>query len=81
MIIVITEKQKNSKGERKIMATYTREMLEAKTAKDLKSMCVYELGIPGMTKRPKDEVIDAIMGQYGRKPKAAVATAALPAVL
>jgi hypothetical protein len=48
------------------MATsFTREALEAKTAKDLKRMCVYELNLPGLTKKPKDMVIDAIMAKYG----------------
>ena len=43
------------------MANFTREQLEEKTARELKNMCVYELGIPGMTKKRKDVVIDAIL--------------------
>ena len=45
--------------------TYTKEVLEAKTAVDLKRMCVDELAIPGMTKKVKSVVIDAIMAKYG----------------
>ena len=47
------------------MATFTREQLEAKTARQLKSMCVYELGLPGLTKKTKETVIRAILGKYG----------------
>ncbi len=46
-------------------ATYTRETLEAKTAVELKRMCVDELAIPGMTKKPKDTVIAAILDKFG----------------
>lgn len=35
------------------------------TSKELKRMCVYELDIPGMTKKPKDVVIGAILEKYG----------------
>jgi len=49
--------------------SFTREALEAKTAKDLKRMCVDELGIVGVTKTPKDNVINSIMAQYGKKEK------------
>lgn len=52
---------------------FKREALEAKTSKDLKRMCVDELGIVGVTKKPKDDVINAIMAQYGSKAKAAIA--------
>jgi hypothetical protein len=45
--------------------SFTREALQAKTAKDLKRMCVDELGIVGVTKKPKDDVINTIMAQYG----------------
>lgn len=48
------------------MPTFTREELEAKNAKELKRMCVYELDIPGMTKKPKPVVINAIMEKFGR---------------
>ncbi len=47
-------------------ASFTRSQLEAKTAKELKSMCVSELNLPGLTKRPKDDVIRAIMATYGK---------------
>jgi hypothetical protein len=46
-------------------ATFTRVQLEEKTAAELKAMCVHELNIPGMTKKTKAVVIDAIMEQYG----------------
>ena len=49
------------------MANLTREQLEAKTAKDLKNMCVYELDLPGLTKKNKETVIQAILDKYGRK--------------
>jgi len=45
--------------------TYTREELGNKTVKELKNMCVYELEIPGFTKKRKDDVIDAIMAKCG----------------
>ena len=49
------------------MGTYfNKDELEAKNSKELKRMCVDELGIVGVTKRPKDEVINAILTQYGR---------------
>ena len=41
--------------------SFTRADLEAKTAKELKRMCVDELGIVGVTKKPKDDVINAIL--------------------
>jgi len=44
---------------------FTREQLEAKRSKDLKEMCVYELEIPGMSKKRKEDVIVAILAQYG----------------
>ena len=58
------------------MATFTREQLEAKTAKELKNMCVYELGLPGLTKKDKETVIQAIMAKYGRAGASASATIA-----
>jgi hypothetical protein len=45
---------------------YTREQLEAKTARELKNLCVYDLHIPGMTKKRKDVIIDAILELHGR---------------
>ncbi len=55
--------------------SFNRDALEAKTAKDLKRMCVDELGIVGVTKKPKDDVINVIMAQYGggRGSKATIA--------
>ena len=58
------------------MPTYTREQLEAKTARELKNLCVYDLKIPGMTKKRKEVVIQAIMEKHGRKSKAKSATVA-----
>ena len=46
--------------------TFTRDQLEAKTSKDLKAMCVSELNLPGLTKKPKEDVIRAIMATYGK---------------
>jgi hypothetical protein len=46
---------------------YTREQLEGMTARELKEMCAYELGMPGYSKKTKDVVIDAILGKYGTK--------------
>ena len=43
------------------MTTFTREQLEAKTVRELKNMCVYDLDIPGFTKKDKATVINAIM--------------------
>ncbi len=40
----------------------TREQLEARTVAELKRMCVYDFGIAGMSKKRKDEIIDAIIG-------------------
>jgi len=45
--------------------TFTREQLVGKTAVELKRMCVDELAIPGMTKKPKDVVIKAILAKFG----------------
>ena len=59
-------------------ATFTKDQLEAKTAVELKRMCVDELAIPGMTKKAKDVVIDSILGKFGAS-KATVAKAATPA--
>jgi len=47
---------------------FTREELEARTVADLRTMCVYELDIPGMSKKRKDVVIDAILEKYGASP-------------
>jgi hypothetical protein len=55
-------------------ATYTRETLNAKTAVELKRLCVDELAIPGMTKKPKHVVVDAILSKFGA-PEATAAAA------
>lgn len=56
--------------------TFSREQLEAKTAKELKRMCVYELDLPGLTKKSKDIVVDAIMLKFGEDEGATIAPAA-----
>jgi len=48
--------------------SYKKETLEAKTSKELKRMCTHRLGLPGMWKKTKDEVIDAIMAKYANAP-------------
>jgi hypothetical protein len=55
------------------MANFTREELEAKTAKELKRMCVYELDLPGLTKKAKDIVVDAILLKQEEEAEAAPA--------
>jgi hypothetical protein len=63
------------------MATrkFTPAQLEEKTAVELKRMCVQELGIPGMTKKPKQVVVNAILAKYGATTTASVAPSAAPA--
>jgi hypothetical protein len=51
------------------MARYKRSTLEAKTVKELRSLVV-QLGIKGMTKRPKEEIIAAIFAKHGVEGKA-----------
>jgi len=53
--------------------TFNREELNLKTSKQLKRMCIDELNIVGVSKRPKDEVIDAIISSYGAKKTASIA--------
>jgi len=48
---------------------FTREELEERTAKDLKRLCVDELGLVGMSKKPKDEVVSAILNNFAMAPK------------
>lgn len=61
-------------------ATFTYEQLNAKTAVELKRMCVDELAIPGMTKKPKEVVIKAILAKFGGTAAATkTAAAAAPA--
>jgi len=45
--------------------TYTREQLEQKTVVELRQMCVYDLNIPGLTKKRKDVIISAILEKQG----------------
>ena len=40
---------------------YTRENLESMTVKDLRRLCVDQLGIPGLTKKRKEVIIDAVL--------------------
>ena len=56
--------------------SYKRETLEAKTDKELKRLCSQRLGLPGMWKKPKAEVIDTIMAKYGNKAAKAAKKAA-----
>lgn len=44
--------------------SFTRGELEAKTSKQLKRMCIDELGITGVSKKTKDVVIDSILSTY-----------------
>jgi hypothetical protein len=57
-------------------ANFTKDQLEAKSAVQLKRMCVDELAIPGMTKKPKDTVVAAILAKFGACCGATVAKAA-----
>jgi len=53
---------------------YSRSNLEEMTVKELRRLCVDTLAIPGMTKKRKDIVIDAILkGVGGGSPKKAQA--------
>jgi hypothetical protein len=47
--------------------SYTKIQLEAMTVAELREMCVYELGIRGLTKKPKAVIIDAIIDSYNPK--------------
>jgi len=47
--------------------TFTREQLNTMTSKEMKRMCVEDLKIAGVTKKPKEVVIEAIMSKYGAK--------------
>ena len=46
------------------MARYKKETLEGKTVKELRRLVV-DLGIPGFTKKPKTQIVDAIFAKYG----------------
>ena len=43
---------------------FTREELETMTAKDLKRMCIDELKLPGLSKKGKGVVIEAMLNYY-----------------
>lgn len=45
--------------------TFTREQLEAMTDKKLKRMVFNKLGMTGLSKLPKAEVVDAVLAKYG----------------
>ena len=45
--------------------TFTRAELEAKTKEQLVRMCVDELGIIGITKKPKEDIINGILALFG----------------
>jgi hypothetical protein len=45
--------------------TYTRENLENMTVPELRNLCVNVLNIPGMTKKRKEIIIEAILKEYG----------------
>lgn len=60
--------------------TFNRTQLEGKTARELKRMCVEELNLPGLTKKTKDVVIDAIMAAYGTAGASISKTAAVTGI-
>ncbi len=45
------------------MSNFTKKELKETTSKELKRMCVHELGITGMTKKTKKVVIKAILAK------------------
>jgi hypothetical protein len=45
--------------------TFNRTELEAKTKDQLVRMCVDELGIVGITKKPKEDIINGMLALYG----------------
>lgn len=60
---------------------FTREELEERTAKNLKRLCIDELDLVGMSKKPKDEVIDKILEDYSIAPKGGADAVVTPASL
>lgn len=56
---------------------FTYAELDAMTSKGLKRMCIDELGIVGVSKKPKDVVIKAILAKYGSSAAAAAPKAAI----
>jgi len=55
---------------------YSRSNLEEMTVKELRRLCVDTLAIPGMTKKRKDIVIDAILKNAGPRKTAKTAKTA-----
>ena len=51
------------------MRHYSRAELENMTVAELKSKCVYELAIPGMSKQRKSDIVGAILKKVGVKPE------------
>jgi len=51
------------------MRHYSRVQLENMTVAELRSKCVYELAIPGMSKQRKSDIIDAILAKVGVTPE------------
>lgn len=45
--------------------TFNRAELEEKTKEQLVRMCVDELGIVGITKKPKEDIVNGILALYG----------------
>jgi hypothetical protein len=59
--------------------TFTRAELEAMRDKDMKRMCANELGIPGMWKKNKGEVINTILAKQGEKAAGSASISKTPA--
>jgi len=59
--------------------SFTREQLESMTVPELRELCVYDLEIPGMTKKTKDVVIAAILEKHGAATKAVTPASAVKA--
>ena len=51
------------------MRHYSKVQLEGMTVAELRSKCVYELSIPGMSKQRKSDIIDAILERVGVAPE------------
>ena len=52
---------------------YSRNQLEAMTSKELKSMALHYLGLGGLSKKVKDDVVDAVIAFQDGGKKAGVA--------
>ncbi len=53
--------------------TFNRAELEEKSKKQLVRLCVDELGIVGITKKPKEDIINGILALYGADASATIA--------